>query len=71
MTKVSSTNLNQTWRVGGRPDGFPIKMLHVQVGNYRADQWPHSHSFNLFIEFILEREVCIAQTVPQKSNDVL
>ena len=46
-------------------------MLYVQVGNYSTDQWPHGHSFNLFIEFILEREVCIVQTEPQRFNDVL
>ena len=57
MTNVSSTNLNQNLEVGGRPKGFPFKMLHIQVGNYRADQSPNGHSFNLFIEFMLEREV--------------
>ena len=47
-------------------------MLHVQVGNYWADQWPYGCSFNLFIEFISEREVCIVQTdLPQKFNDIL
>ena len=66
---MSSTNLNQNLGVaGGRPKGFPLKMLHVQVGNYRADQLPHGQSFNLFIEFILEREVCIvADRTPRGS----
>ena len=38
MTNVSSTKLNQNLGGGGRINGFPLKMFHVQVGNYRADQ---------------------------------
>ena len=36
MTKVSSRNLNQYLWGGGRPEGFSLKMLHVQVCYYWA-----------------------------------
>ena len=57
--------------IRGRLEGFPVKMLHIQTGNYGADWWPHHHSLNLLIEFILKWEVCIMQTEPQKIYDVL
>ena len=66
MTNVSSTQNRRD--LGGRIKGFPLKMLHVQVGNYKADWWSYGCSFNLFIEFILERDVCIVQAELQKFN---
>ena len=57
--------------VRGRLKGFSLKMFHIQVGYYQAYRWPHSHSFNLFIELILKREACIMQTEPQKFSDIL
>ena len=71
MIKVSSTNLNQYLGVGGRLESFSLKILYVQIGNYGAYWRAHSHSFNLFIEFILKRKVSIMQKEPQKFNDVL
>ena len=50
--------------VGGRPEHFSLKMLHVQVSYCRAYWWPHSHPFHLFIEPNLKREVSIMQTEP-------
>ena len=58
-------------RVGRRLESFSLKMFHVQICSYGAYQRPHSHSFNLLIEFILKRIVSIMQTEPQKVNDVL
>ena len=49
---------------GGSVEGFPFKILHVEVCYYGAYLGPHSCSFNLFIEFILKKEVCIMQTEP-------
>ena len=46
-------------------------MFHVQIGNYRAYQWPHSHSLNMLTEFIVTRKVSIMQTEPQEFSDVL
>ena len=57
--------------VGGRLKSFSLKMFHVQICNYGTYQRPHSHSFNLLIEFILKGEVSIMQTEPQKFIDVL
>ena len=71
MTQVSSMNLNQNLGDRGRPEGFPLKMFHVQIGNYGAYWWAYSHSLNLLIEFLLKWEVCIMQTEPQKIYDVL
>ena len=56
MTHVSSTNLYHTWGVCSRPEGFSLKMLNVQVGNYRVYGWAHSYSLNLLIEFIIEKK---------------
>ena len=50
--------------IRGRPKGFPLRMLHIQVSYYRVSWWSHSCSFNLFMEPILKREVCIMQTEP-------
>ena len=72
MTYVSSTNLYHTQ--GGLVadmQGFSLKILHVQIGNYRAYGWAHRCSLNLLIEFILKRKVSIMETEPQKFNDVL
>ena len=41
---------------GGKPEGFSLKMLHVQVCHYWDYQRPHSCSFNLFIRLMLEKE---------------
>ena len=71
MIQVSSTYLNQNRGVRGRPEGFPLKMFHIQIGNSRAYQWPHCCSLNLLIESILKWEVCIMQTEPQKIYGVL
>ena len=46
-------------------------MFHIWIGSYGAYWGPHSHSFNLLIEFILKEEVGIMQTEPQMFNDAL
>ena len=66
MTQVSSTNLYQN--LGDercRPKGISLKMLHICIGYYHADQWPHSYCFNLIVELILKREVYYVDRTPE------
>ena len=71
MTKVSSTNLNQYLGWGGSTKSFSLKVLHIQVGSYRAYWGTHAYTLNLFTELILKRKLCIMQTEPQYFNYVL
>ena len=57
--------------VRGRPECFSLKMIHVQVSNYRAYQSSLSCAFNLFIKLVMKEELCVMQKEPQKFNDAL
>ena len=72
VTHVSSTNLNQN--LGGLEADQRASLSKCSM--YRLATmgliwWPHCHSLNLLIEFILKWEVCIMQTEPQEIYDVL
>ena len=41
--------------IGGRLESFSLKIFHAQIGHYGTYWRPHSHPFNLFIEFIFEK----------------
>ena len=68
---VIHTPIPELRGMGGRPECFSLKMLNVHVSCYRAYQWPHSHTFHLFIEPILKRKLSIMQTEPKQFYNVL
>ena len=72
MAQVSSTNLYHNWG-GSEADlrASPSKWSMYMLATIELTSDPHSHTFNLFIELILKREVGIMQTEPQEFNNIL
>ena len=62
MTNVSSTYQCQNLGGGAVFRAFCFQVLHVEIGHNGAGWGTHGCTLNLFIELVLEREVCVLET---------